>query len=965
MIVDLGRWPDADQILDAALELPPAERMVYVRRTATDPELVAALEAVLAEANIADGFLEPAGAWSGPLAHELLNQIGDETPALAPGTFVEHYQVVAAIGRGGMGEVYRARDTRLARDVALKVLPARYARDRERRDRFQREARLLATLNHPGIAAIYGVAESNDIEALVLELVEGPTLGERIQSGPLPLPEVVSIASQLVKAIGAAHAAGILHRDLKPANIKITPSGTVKILDFGLARMLHGESVPGHVDLTQQSAAAVLGTAAYMSPEQARGQKVDERTDIWAFGCVLFEMLTGSRAFGGASAADVLAAVIAREPAFSLLPPGTPEPLRRLLRRCLDKNPDRRLGFIGDARLELEDALAPQPVAGGYPADGDLAQTDRTPRRLGTAAALAAAVIVGAAASAWYLSRPDETSLPVSRLTIALPAGDRPVTAFQPTMAISPDGRTIVYRARRGDNMQLFRRDLDGLEPVPLPGTEGASSPIFSPDGRSIAFDDDGVLKRVALDGGAPVVICNAPGGVTGAWLSDDTIVFATNTGRVLQRVRASGGTPEALTTLDSERGDTLHLLPREIPGRRALIFTIVAGASRHLATLDLDTRAVQIVTEGTHATFVDRDALVFARQGSLWGARFDTRRLTLAGTAVPLEERVAHTDNTIFHYAAVPGSLVYLPPRSSGSRQRLVWMDRQGRTTNVALAPRGYVRIALSPDNQRIALALDEDGQQDIWIAEPGRNALSRLTFEPTIETMPTWSPDGQFVAFRSEQEGPGIFMRDARGTGAIQRLTATDGPIHSPYSWTPKGETLLLAVFRSFRQQAIASVTPPDPTVRILLDGDFAQLDPQVSPDGRWLAYQSDETGRFEIYVRPYPDVDRGRWLISSAGGTSPRWNPRGGELFYHDGESIVRVAVSAGDAFRASPGTRLFDVKPFGGRLGPDFELTSDGQRFLFLIPAPADVPPPAGLVVVQNWMSNLASRLATQR
>jgi Tol biopolymer transport system component/predicted Ser/Thr protein kinase len=968
--VDFTRWPGADDILDAALALPADERAVYVRRATADADLIAALEAVLVEAHAEDGFLDPSGAWSGVLGRELREVMGDEPPALDSGSFVEHYEVIAPVGRGGMGEVYRARDTRLAREVALKVLPVRYARDHERRARFQREARVLASLNHPGIAAIYGVAESGDVEALVLELVEGPTLSEVIAAGPMPLTEVISTAGRLVDAISAAHARGILHRDLKPANIKVSDSGGVKILDFGLARVLEHDSTARResAELTRQSAQVLIGTASYMSPEQARGQQLDERTDIWAFGCVLFEMLTATRAFNGSSVADVLAAVIEREPPFSLLPPDTPEPLRRLLRRCLDKNPDRRLGFIGDARLELDDALAaPQPPAGtGLTAgDSDVLQGSLSRFRIGGIGLLVAAVIAGLIGIAWYFRPMSSTSAPFARLMIALPAGDRPVTAFQPMTALSPDGRTIVYRANRGDRSYLFRRDLEALDPVMIAGTDGASSPIFSPDGRSLAFDADGVLKRVALAGGTPVVICNAPGGVTGAWLSDDTIVFATNTGRVLQRVPASGGTPEAITELDQRRGDTLHLLPREIPGNRLLLFTLVTGATRHLATVDPETRSVNVLTEGSHATFVEPDALIFARQGSLWAVRFDRLTASLIGNAVPLDERVASTDNTVFHYAASRDSLVYLPPQSASGRQRLAWLDRQGRESPVNLEPRPYVRVGLSPDNQRLALTLDEDGNQDVWIAEPARNTISRLTYETTIETMPTWTPDGRHVAFRSEREGPGVFRRDAQGTGPIERLTTTDGPIHSPYSWTPDGTTLLLAVFRSFRHQAIASVTPPATTVRILLDGDFAQLDPHVSPDGRWLAYQSDETGRFEVYVRPYPDVNAGRWLISAAGGTSPRWGPDGRELFYYDGEAIVRVTVSANAAFVSGQASRLFDVRPFGGRLGPDFEVSNDGQRFLFLIPTDTETTRSSSLVFVQSWAQHFGARLATQR
>ncbi|HUE84617.1 MAG TPA: protein kinase, partial [Vicinamibacterales bacterium] len=561
MTLDFSKWPGADDILDAALALRPEQRVSYVRRSVSDSELARALEVVLAEATQADRFLAPAGAWSGPLASELQRGVEEAPPALAPGFWVEHYEVVEAIGRGGMGEVYRARDTRLGRDVALKVLPVRYARDAERQARFKREARVLASLNHPGIAGIYGVAEAENVEALVLELVEGPTLAEVVRGGAQPLDEVLAIARQIVDALAVAHARGILHRDLKPANIKVAPPATIKILDFGLARVLASVDQPdAHPDVTNPSANVLLGTASYMSPEQARGRPVDERADIWAFGCVLFEMLTGTRAFAGDSVTDVLAAVIEREPAFSLLPATTPEPVRRLLRRCLDKNPDRRLGFIGDARLELEDATAPALETVDTP--------PRTPRAAG-AIVLGLTLFAAAAGAAWYFGQQRAVAPQVSRLVMPLPSGDVPVAGYQPVAALAPDGRTVVYRARRGGTTQLFRRDLHALDAAPIPGTEDATGPFFSPDGRWLAFDSDGVLKRVAISGGTPVVICNAPGGVTGAWLDDDTIVIATNTTRVLQRVPASGGTPEALTSLDTSRGDTLHLLPQALPGGR------------------------------------------------------------------------------------------------------------------------------------------------------------------------------------------------------------------------------------------------------------------------------------------------------------------------------------------------------------------------------------------------------------
>jgi serine/threonine-protein kinase len=962
-MTDLSKWAEADDLLDRALALPAAERTAFLRRAAAhDPALCSALEAVVAEASFDDAFLQPGGALSGALGQEIHDRLtgdddGAESHVLTPGSRLEHYEIIGLLGRGGMGEVYRARDLRLDRDVAIKILPARFAGDGDRVARFHREARLLASLSHPGIGAIHGVAAERDIEGLVLELVEGPTLAERLERGALALDESLAIGRRLAEAIEAAHARGILHRDLKPANIKLTADGGVKVLDFGLARMLapDGPAHAGSADLSAQTPGQLLGTAAYMSPEQVRGDTVDERADIWAFGCVLFEMLTGSRAFPGAATPEILARVMEREPAFGLLPSSTPQAIRRLLRRTLEKKPHQRLGYVGDAILEFDEAETPALDAIQSP-----------PPRWKSVAFGLAGLAAGALVTTLLLRPNAAAPVPVTRFVMPLPAGDEPVTGFQPMTALSPDGRTLVYRARRNGVVRLFRRAMQDLDPEAIPGTENGTAPFFSPDGRWLGFDSDGVLKRVALTGGPPVVICPAPGGVTATWSPDDTIVFATNTSRVLQRVPASGGKAVALTTLDHARGDTLHLLPQMLSDGRTILFTIVSGSTRRIA-VRLESGETRVIAEGTHGRFLPAGFLVFSRDGSLWGVPFDVGRLAPSGTAAPLVEGIAHTDNTVLHFDVVrDGSMVYLPAgESGGGLQRLAWIDRAGRETPVNLEPRPYLRGGLSPDGTRLALAIRERGNTDVWIADLTRQTISRLTFDATIETMPTWSPDGQSVAFRSEREGPGLFRRDAQGAGPIERLTATDGPIHSPYSWTPDGRTLLFALFRSFRNQAIASVTPPDRSIRVLLDGDFAQLDPQVSPDGRWLAYQSDESGRFEIYARPYPSVETGRVQISTAGGTSPRWSPDGREIFYLDPSGLMTVAVTRAQSLAAGTPRRLFEVRPFGGRLGGDYEVAPDGRRFLFILDGPPAAGHPVHLVVVENWVEELKSRLAQPR
>ncbi len=958
---DLTRWPQADALLDEALALPAAERAAFLTRAAgRDAALRAALEAVLAEETRDDGFLPPGGALSGSLGAEIARALDDEAPSagLVPGTRFEHYEVRELLGRGGMGEVYRAHDTRLQRGVALKVLPAHFAQDPVRLARFRREAQVLATLSHPGIGAIYGIAESQGLEALVLELVEGPTLGDRIAGQPLPLDEALAIGRQLVEAIEAAHARGILHRDLKPANIKLPPDGGVKVLDFGLAKLaadadpLEGDAP--RLDLTNLAPEVLLGTAPYMSPEQARGRAVDVRADIWAFGCVLFEMLTGARAFGGATAAEALARVIEREPAFGLLPPDTPRAVRRLLRRCLEKDPRRRLGYIGDARLELDDVATE-----GALEPGDLP----VPSRWRGLAAAVLTLAVGVAAGAWWAGVRGADAPAVTRFMMTLPATLAPSLTFQPMLALSPDGRTVVFRARGDGRDQLFRRDLNVLDAAPIPGTEAAAGFFFSPDGRWLGFDGDGVLRRVPMAGGPPVTIAPAPGNATGTWADDETIVFATNTGRVLQRVPVAGGTPEPLTALDAERGDTLHMLPQALPGARHVLYTIVSGATRRVAALDLDTRESRVLVTGTHGRYLASGFLAFWRDGTLWGIRFDPARAEVSGEPVPLATGLAHSDNTIVHYDAAPaGALVYMRAREATASRRLVWVDRTGGETPVALDARAYTRVALAPDGLRVALAIEEGANTDVWVGDPARGTLSRLTVDPTIETMPVWMPDGSAVVFRSEREGPGVFRRDAQGAGPIERLTTTDGPIHSPYSWTPDGRTLLLALFRSFRSQAIASVTPPDTTLRVLLDGDFAQLDPQVSPDGRWLAYQSDESGQFEVYVRPYPDVEAGRWQLSVGGGTSPRWRADGRELFHYDGARIVATPISSGSTFRAGRSTTLVEPRGLGGRLGLAYAASPDGRRFLVIRDVPSAEPAPAELVFVQHWQEDVRTRLA---
>jgi eukaryotic-like serine/threonine-protein kinase len=967
-LLDLARWPHADELIEQALALPVAERAAFVERTAGgDVDLALALAAVLREADAADGFLSPGAPLDGALGEELRRELlaedeADHAHALSPGTRLGDYEIAGVLGRGGMGEVYRARDLRLEREVAIKVLPERFAESPERVARFRREARLLASLNHPNVGAIYGVAEQNTVEALVLELVDGPTLAERIASGPIPPREAVAIARQIVEALDAAHRLGIVHRDLKPANIKLTPHGKAKVLDFGLARVVALDTVPGSgaggTDLTAVGdRALVLGTVAYMSPEQTRGLQVDQRADIWAFGCVLFEMLTGERAFRGTSVGEILAGVLDREPDFTKLPAAIPRSLRRLLKRCLEKDPRRRLGYIGDALADLDGALsgATVPVAPTGRA--------RRPRAWHLAAVI---LVVAAVVAVVFVQRspqgPDTSR--VMRLAVPLASGDELVTGAHPVAALSPDGRMLVYRARRNETIRLFRRSLGQLESEAIPGSENAASPFFSPDGRWLGFDADGVLKKMPAAGGPAVAIARAPGGITAGWADDGHIVFATPVSRVLHRISGDGGEPQPVSVLNEERGELLHNHPFPLPGGRVVLFTIVRPDARDVAALRLDTREVRILTAGMQPRLLPTGHLLFARDDALWAAPFDAVALTLKREPLPVLEGL-HNNDIVYFTTAADGSLAYVPRRAPSTGRTLQWIDRNGGSSPLPLGPRPYLRAALSPDGSRIALAMDDDDNNtDVWIAHLARGTLTRLTSHATVDTAPLWSPDGRFIVFRSERDGGGLFRRAADSTGESERITRSDGPFQTPYSWSPDGRELLFSELSGYRLQRIRSVSLETREVRTLLEGEFAQLRPRVSPDGRWLAYQSDESGRFEVYVRPYPGLQAARWQVSTSGGTSPKWSPDGRELFYYDGAAVVSVRVGAGGStFSAEAFQALFEFRPFMGRMGPDFDVSPDGRRFLMLQDAPPTDPVArrAQLVLVQNWFDELRARM----
>ena len=866
-----------------------------------------------------------------------------------------------------MGEVYRASDAKLKRQVALKVLPETVAQDADRLARFQREAEVLAALNHPNIAAIYGLERDNGQFALVMELVEGPALSDRIAQGALPIEEAVHIARQIAAALQAAHEQGIVHRDLKPANIKVRPDGTVKVLDFGLAKAIEPERIssPGASQSPTITTPAmtqlglILGTAAYMSPEQARGRAVDKRTDIWSFGCVLYEMLTGRRVFDGDDVTDVLVAVLSTTPDWAALPTSTPLSLRRLLRRSLERDPRRRLADIADAQLELEDdTLEP---AGERQADA--LHPSPLWRRLMWPAGIAIAAILSAIVT--WLSRPS-IERPVTRFAITLPAGDQ-FTAAESSrgiVAMSPDGARIAYTA----NAQLYIRARDRLESTAI--TAGGS-PFFSPDGQSVGFWQGGQLKRVSVNGGAPVVVCDAQALFGATWTTDDTILFGQGPAGIW-RVAASGGQPEQLIKLDA--GQRAHG-PQLLPGGRAVLFTLSQVAQPwddgQIVVHSLDTGMRKVIAQGgTDARYLPTGHVVYVRQGTLLAMPFDNSTLEAKGTAVALVEDVAQSlvglTGAAHFSVSGDGTLVYVPSSSMNlNSASFVWVDPKGQETPVSGAQGVYLAPTLSPDGSRVAFIRTADNL-DVWTFSFKRGILEPLASGPGRDSDPIWSPDGKRIAYYSTSHdgGPGIFVRAADGTGDVERLTTGT---QVPSSWSPDGSRI---VYADFGNGVIATTTPADlgmvsitgeRRAEKLLVTTEREGNAVISPDGHWLAYESSETGEKVVTVRPFPEVTKARTRISPEGGVSPVWARDGRTLFYRNRQAIMAVAVrGASPEDWGAPEKRL--EGPYWFIDGPAmFDVAPDG-RFLMLKvqdnPGSQTLP---RLIVVQNWAEELKQRV----
>jgi serine/threonine-protein kinase len=989
------RWTDVERLFHAALERSPHERAVFLDDScAGDAELRREVQSLLDESALEDGFLEDQA------LDAAAGLVDISQPRLA-GTRFGGYELTGSLGSGGMGEVYRARDLELGREVAIKLLPAVLAADVDRIARFRREAQILATLNHPHVGAIYALAEDDGVLGLVLELVEGPTLADRLATGPLSVDEALRVGRQTAEALEAAHAKGIVHRDLKPANIKTAAGGPVKVLDFGLAKPASndagsGPSMVATIEATQEG--VILGTAAYMSPEQARGLAVDGRTDIWAFGCVLYESLTGRKAFRGDTIADCIAAILDNEPDWAALPSATPPEVVDLLRRCLVKDRARRLPDIGEARHILDDMVmrARVPVH----ARRFRANAMRRPAWAASLLGIALVSLIGVRVVRQMNVAPQQ-------LEIGLPADELIAPSHSSEIAISPDGSQIAYASTKamtnpsgmvaltgeGGGLaagmagsmpsmtmaeQIYVRAVSQQQAAarPIGGALGGA-PFFSPDGRWLGFwhAPTATLRKVALTGGAPVRVTDAVSGIAGAaWGPDDTIVFAWFD---LFRVPAEGGSPSLLLKVDEQRGERFYRHPAFLPSGDAVLFTIGMADTysydeAHIGVLSLESGEKKILIEGgSSARYSPSGHLIYAREGKLFAVPFDAGRLEVTGDPFPVADGVFMSANTgmAAYSISSDGHLLYAAgPIEQGTRV-LVWVDRQGQPVPLPLPPRSYLHPRLSPDGRQIAVEV-EGASHDIFTYDIGRDVLTKMSFDGATH-WPTFTPDGRNLTFRSWKTGTMTMWSMPADRSGPPALLTDVGSMQSPESWSPDGTALAFTQMDDPASGSDIYVLPVDRDRKpfAVIRTKFSEGSPKFAPDGRWLAYSSNESGRSEVYVMAYPGPGP-TTQVSNTGGTDPMWRRDGRELYYRNGNQMLAVDVTIGEAFTASKPQLLWDGRYLAGvgsscgMAGPtsaNYDVSADGQRFLMVEDTSQDVECKL-LRMVTNWSSTFRNPIA---
>ncbi len=901
-------------------------------------------------------------------------------PQFKPGTsLANRYEIISELGKGGMGEVYLAEDTNLKRQVAVKVLPQPFALDKERLARFGREARLLASLSHPNIATIHGLEKSDDQQFLVMELVKGNTLAEMLKKGPVPVDETLEICRQIAEGLESAHEKGIIHRDLKPANIKVTPEGKVKVLDFGIAKAfrekLEDTDLIKSPTITDEITrpGLILGTAAYMSPEQAKSKSVDKRTDIWAFGCILFECLTGKRAFEGETASETIASILKGEPEWNELPAATHMDIRALIRRCLQKDRNRRQHDIADARIEIEETLA--EGTGQFQKTFKAAQEVRTKgwRRIAPWSLFSVTVIIAAIAfwSPWRSEQPLKKS--ITQFVINLPSTETLDPSLRPAVAISPQGRSIVYVSDNDDRTQLYLHEMDQLEATPIPGTIGASGPFFSPDGEWIGFFSSGKLKKISLRGGTPQILCDATLGRGACWGPDNNIIFTAAPGKGLWRISANGGDSQIVTTLDIDNDELTHRWPEILPGGKAILFTIRTSNNSSfddtsIALFSIKTGQQSILIEGgTQASYVPTGHLVFARAGALHAVLFDIERLQITGQSIPVLEHVIMDPATgAAHFSfSENGSLVYIQGDPWIAERKLFRINHQGKIQSLSEKRYPLQTPQYSPDGKKLALTI-EAASDDVWIYDIVRDNFIRLTYEAGSNVAPVWTPNSQRVTFSSNRAGPyNIFWKPADRSGAAEQLTASEY-IDFPNSWSPDAEVLIysqnhpttgldlwLFSFKEENNPRKFIVTPYN---------EFAS---KFSPDGKWIAYVSDESGQNEVYVQQFPGPG-GKEQISKNGGSFPVWAPNGEELFYINGNKMMAMKISTAPKFEVSSPRQLFVSESLSSGANPsipNYDISSDG--YYFVIIRSEQEKDPTRIHVILNWFDELKRLVPTEK